>query len=147
MVHSGNSFKTCSTRAPVRHSIIALLCLIFCTPTLAATIEQPLNNPTHEATARRIFHELKCVVCEGQSLADSDAVLAKQIRAHVRTRVESGQSQEEILTYFRDRYGEAILMRPPVERHTALLWLAPLLLLLVGMFFVRRATKTPGGDA
>lgn len=107
----------------------------------AASIERPLEDPVQEQLARSIFTELRCVVCEGQAVSDSDATLAAQMRAHVRELVAEGKSKDEVLDYFRERYGEKILMRPPLESHTALLWLAPLLLLTLGGAIVWRTTR------
>lgn len=107
----------------------------------AANIERPLPDAQQEQLARTLFTELRCVVCEGQSVGDSDATLAAQMRAHVRELVAQGKTREEVLNYFRDRYGEQILMTPPVEGRTALLWLAPLLLLALGGMLVWRATR------
>lgn len=109
-------------------------------PAYALTLETPLPQPAQEQTARAIFRELKCVVCEGQALADSDAALAVQMRAQVRAMVAAGQSETEILNYFRARYGAAILLTPPLEAATWLLWFAPLLLLASGGWLIHRTT-------
>lgn len=127
----------------MRRSLIALIGMLFCVAAHAASIEQPLASSADEARARAIFHELKCVVCEGQSLADSDAALAKQMRARVRDMVANGASTPEILSFFRERYGDRILLTPPWARATALLWLAPVLLLLIGGMVMWRATRNP----
>ncbi len=79
---------------------IFVCCLLLFTQAHAASIEQPLADVGQEQTARTIFGALKCVVCEGQSLADSDAALAKQMRQHVRTLVAQGKSRNEILAFF-----------------------------------------------
>lgn len=113
----------------------ALLTLLFCLAAhgaFAVTIEQPLADPAQEATAQATFRELKCVVCEGQALGESDAPLAQQMRAEVRGMVGEGKSEAEVLAFFRAHYGERILLNPPVEPVTFLLWLMPLILLLVG---------------
>lgn len=130
----------------MRASILGLACALWFGIAQAATIEQPLPNAAQEQTARALFHELKCVVCEGQSLADSDAALAKQMRAHVRLMVAEGKTADEVLAFFRTRYGEQILLTPPVEGSTALLWVAPLLLLAVGGALVWRNTRHHDGD-
>lgn len=117
-------------------------CVLMMGTAHAASIERPLADAAQEETARHIFSELRCVVCEGQSLSDSDATLAAQMRAHVRELVAEGKTEPEVLDYFRTRYGEQILMTPPVEGTTALLWLAPLMLLTAGGFMVWRATRT-----
>lgn len=111
----------------------------------AAVIDQPLMDAAQEKTAHTLFRELRCVVCEGQSLAESDATLAVQMRAHVRELVRQGKSEKEILAYFRDRYGEHILLTPPIEGKTALLWLAPLMLLAGGSYTVWHATRQKNG--
>ncbi len=119
--------------------IVILLCANFAH---AATIEQPLPNAAQEQTARHIFTELRCVVCEGQSVAESDASLAGEMRQHVRRLVAAGESEPAILAEFRADYGDRILLTPPLESSTAPLWLAPLLLLLLGAAIVWRATRT-----
>jgi cytochrome c-type biogenesis protein CcmH len=125
----------------VKNSLRAFACcLLLFTQAHAASIEQPMADAAQEQTARAIFHELKCVVCEGQSLADSDAALAKQMRSHIRQLLADGKSHDEIIDFFRTRYGEQILLAPPFISTTWLLWLAPLLLLLAGGALVWRAT-------
>jgi len=116
--------------------------LLFLTTVVhAAVIEKPLPDATREASAQQLFHALKCVVCEGQSLADSDAQLAIQMRAKVREMLSEGKSEHEVLAFFRESYGERILMQPPLSAHTALLWLAPCLLLLGGGLAVWKVTR------
>lgn len=123
--------------------LFAFAAMFFITAAHAATIEPPLTNPQQETLAHTIFLELRCVVCEGQSIADSDAVLAAQMRAEVRHQIESGKTREEVLAYFRERYGDRILMTPPINERTSLLWLAPLMILIGGAYLVRRATRSP----
>lgn len=130
----------------MRNSLALLIALAWFGAAHAASIDQPLMDAAQEKTAHSIFRELRCVVCEGQSLAESDATLAVQMRAHVRTLVNEGKSEDEVLAYFRARYGEHILLTPPMERKTALLWLAPLLLLGGGSYAVWRATRQKNGD-
>lgn len=125
----------------------ALLWVLFFSVAHAANLDQPLVDGAQEQTARQVFRELRCVVCEGQSLADSDATLAVQMRAHVRELVAQGKSQAEILDYFRTRYGDHILLTPPLEPYTVLLWLAPLLLLGGGGCLVWRITRPKNGDS
>lgn len=117
----------------------ALLSLVQ-VPALAQSrqMEVPLAQQAQEQRAREIFHQLRCEVCEGQTIADSNAVLAQDMRMLVRQRVEEGQSDEAILTYFADRYGRDILMRPPMDASTAPLWIAPLFMLVLGGWFVIR---------
>ena len=124
----------------------SLATILFCVTAHAATIEKPLENPKQEQTARELFRELRCMVCEGQSLAESDAVLAIQMREHIRTLVASGETHDAILHEFERDYGQRILMNPPIETTTLLLWAAPFLLLLLGMVIITRATRKREGN-
>ena len=125
-----------------KHAVASLLMLA--STAHAASIEKPLNDPAQEQTARTIFRELKCVVCEGQSLAESDATLARQMRERIRDMVGQGKSEQQVLDYFREHYGEQILMTPQLQPLTALLWGAPLLLLGFGAVLVWRTTRRAG---
>lgn len=121
---------------------VAVLACLFVARTAGATsIEPPLADTAKEHLAQDIFHEVRCAVCEGQSIADSDAVLAAQMRAHVRKLITAGKSEAEILDEFRERYGDKIIMTPPVAQRTWLLWAAPVLLVAGGAFLIRNATK------
>lgn len=107
----------------------------------AATIEAPLADPLQEASARQVFSALKCVVCEGQSLADSDAKLAIQMRARIRTMAGQGQSPDAIMQFFRESYGDKILMQPPAQGAALAVWLLPILLLACGAYGIYRFTR------
>lgn len=120
----------------------ALIVALFCVSAQAVTIEKKLPDAAQERVATRVIRQLNCVVCEGQALADSDATFAREMRAEIRRMAGEGQSEQELLTYFRTRYGTRILLTPPVERSTALLWLAPLFFLLAGGMFLWRFTRT-----
>lgn len=103
-----------------------------------ATPDVPLTDAAQEERARGLFRELRCEVCEGQTIADSNAPLASDMRSLVRGKVAAEQSDAAILTFFAERYGDNILMRPPVAARTLPLWLAPIgFLLLGGLVFVR----------
>lgn len=104
----------------------------------AFTPEPALQNTAQEAVAQHSFRQLRCVVCDGQSLAESDATLAVQMRSEIRSMAKKGQSETDILRYFQQRYGDSILMSPPLNTHTYLLWGAPLLLLLAGITLLGR---------
>ena len=110
--------------------------------------DERLADPALEARARELNKELRCVVCQSQSIDDSDAPLAADLRKVVRERLVAGDSDEDVLAYVADRYGSYVLLKPPMSGSTALLWAAPALLLaiaaLVGAFFVRRG-KGPAG--
>lgn len=98
-----------------------------------------LNIPAEkEATAKGLFRELHCMVCNGQSLADSDAKLAEDMRNLIRQQLLEGQTPDAIKQFLRERYGDSILMDPPVSSSTLALWLAPLLMLLAGGAWMMR---------
>ncbi|WP_051329131.1 cytochrome c-type biogenesis protein [Geminicoccus roseus] len=101
-------------------------------PAAISPAEQ-LADPAQEARARALGQELRCLVCQNQSIDDSDADLAKDLRRVVRERIEAGDSDREILDYLTDRYGEFVLLRPPVSRATWVLWFGPLVLLVVAV--------------
>jgi cytochrome c-type biogenesis protein CcmH len=125
----------------MRASLILMLTLL-CLPAHAVTIERKLANTEQEQIAQRVIQQLNCVVCEGQPLADSDATFAREMRAEIRRMAAEGTSEQAILEFFRQRYGTQILLTPPVERSTLLLWLAPLLFVLCGGWFLWRFTNT-----
>lgn len=91
-----------------------------------------LPDPALEARAQHLFTQLRCLVCQNQTIADSDARIAGDLRLLVRTRLQNGGSDQEILDYIHSRYGDFVLMRPPVNPATWGLWFAPAILLLVG---------------
>jgi cytochrome c-type biogenesis protein CcmH len=101
------------------------------TPSMAA-YEEALVDATQEARARSLFRELRCVVCQGQSIDESNADLAADLRQIVRGMIAEGESDEGIKTFLVDRYGVFVLMRPPMRSDTYLLWFGPVLLLLFG---------------
>jgi cytochrome c-type biogenesis protein CcmH len=101
----------------------------------AAVAVQPdevLANPQLESRARALSRELRCMVCQNQSIDDSDAPLARDLRILVRERLAAGDSDGPVLDFLVKRYGEFVLLRPRMEWHTALLWFTPLLVLLAG---------------
>lgn len=122
------------------NSLISFIVALFSTAALAITLDTPLPDAAQEAQARVIFEELRCVVCEGQSLAESNAALAVQMRVHVREMVHAGKREPEILAFFRERYGDTILMQPPVTVRTVALWLSPFAFLMLGGWFLWKRT-------
>ncbi len=96
------------------------------------------DNPEQEARFQQLTQELRCLVCQNQNLADSDADLARDLRMEVYEMVKSGQSADEIKAFLVARYGDFVLYRPPLQRNTLLLWGLPPLLLVIGLFFLWR---------
>jgi len=94
------------------------------------------DDPAKQARYERLIEELRCLVCQNQSLADSDADLAKDLRDEVYGIIQSGKDEAEAVRFLTDRYGDFVLYRPPVKGITLLLWGGPLLILLIGGWFV-----------
>lgn len=117
------------------------LLVLLAAPAFAVTFETPLPDPAREAAAQRVIHQLKCVVCEGQSLAESDAPFAHQMRLEIRRQIGSGLNEAEAVAYFRERYGDRILLTPPFSPATYMLWFAPLLLVVAGIGLWARAAR------
>ena len=107
---------------------------------------QQLNDPAKEAQAKALMNTLRCLVCQGQSIADSDAPLAGDMRHEVRAKIAAGESPEAIRQWLVARYGNWVSYDPPFDRATALLWLAPLLFLAIGGWFAFGRFRR-GGDA
>ncbi|MEA2841693.1 MAG: cytochrome c-type biosis protein CcmH [Methylobacteriaceae bacterium] len=130
----------------------ALAFVVFLTtlvPAYAVKPDEVLADPKLEARARAISSELRCMVCQNQSIDDSDAPLARDLRILVRERLKGGESDNSIRTFLTARYGDFILLKPPLKFETALLWLGPgVLLLLAGALIAfRRSRKGDGGFA
>jgi cytochrome c-type biogenesis protein CcmH len=100
-----------------------------------------LTDPAEEAEATELMTELRCLVCQGQSIHDSDAEMAGDMRHLVRTRIQAGESPDQVRSFLIDRYGNWVSYQPRLDRDTFVLWLAPLLLLLAGGFLVLRRIK------
>ncbi len=104
--------------------------------------EKRLSDPAEEARAQEIMKQLRCLVCQNQSIVDSDAGLAKDIRIIVRERILAGDTDQQVLTFMTERYGDWVLLKPPFDGATIILWLSPLLLLGIGFFIVMRNQRT-----
>ncbi len=117
----------------------------------AANPDDRLADPELEARAQAVGRELRCVVCQSQSIEDSDAPLAQDLRRLVRERISAGDTDREALDYIAARYGDYVLLRPPVRGSTFLLWAAPagLLMLAAGaaVVFLRGRGGTPAAEA
>jgi len=127
----------------------AWLLLILCLPLLAyANIEAyRFDDPDKEARYRVLIAELRCLVCQNQNLADSNAELAQDLRRQTYEMVQKGSSSEEVITYMVQRYGDFVLYRPPFRPSTALLWAGPFIIFVIGvgilLLFIRRRNKEP----
>lgn len=107
---------------------------------------QQLDDPAQEARARELMGTLRCLVCQGQSIADSDAPLAGDMRSQVREKILAGESPEAIRDWLIARYGNWVSYDPPLGADTALLWAAPILALLVGLWLALGQLRRRGQD-
>ena len=108
-------------------------------PPARAAVSDPaemLRDPAQEERAREIGRELRCMVCQNQSIEDSDAELARDLRRIVREQVSAGRSEGEVVRYLHERYGDFVLLRPPVKPETWLLWGTPVIALGLGMAMI-----------
>ena len=114
---------------------------------IGATANDPaerLADPAQEARARALFREVRCLVCQNESIDDSEADLAEDLRKVVRTQVAAGRSDAEVKRYLTDRYGEFVLLKPPFSPGNAILWLTPFAIVLGGgAILILRARKPP----
>ena len=101
-------------------------------PAFAVLPDEQLKDPAQEARARELSKQLRCVVCQNQSIDDSDAPLAADLRVLLRERIAAGDTDEQAVAYLVDRYGTYVLLKPPLEADTILLWLGPLAIVLLG---------------
>jgi cytochrome c-type biogenesis protein CcmH len=117
---------------------VLLLTVLAAVPAWAVRPDEMLADPKLEARAREVGQELRCLVCRNQSIDDSDADLAHDLRVLVRERIKAGDSNDQVIDFVRARYGDFVLLRPPFETGTLLLWGGPALILLLGGFGIQR---------
>ncbi|MGO4525570.1 cytochrome c-type biogenesis protein CcmH [Microvirga sp. 2MCAF35] len=116
----------------MRFVLAFLAALLFSGPVFAVQPDEVLKNPTLEKRAREISSGLRCLVCQNQSIDDSDAQLAKDLRILVRERLVAGDTDGQVRDFLVQRYGEFVLLKPTFSTHTLLLWLTPALVLVLG---------------
>jgi cytochrome c-type biogenesis protein CcmH len=126
---------------------LLIVASLWLTPVLALDPGEALSDGALETRARALSQELRCLVCQNQSIDDSDAPLARDLRQMVRLRLVAGDSDAQIRAAVVERYGEFALFRPRLASHTAPLWAMPIVILLLGGFFgfrlMRQNTSTP----
>lgn len=117
--------------------------LIFFVSLTFGTMAQlaPGEDPELDKRLMKLSQELRCLVCQNETLADSQADLAADLRRQIREQMRAGKSDQEILAFLTDRYGDFVLYRPPVKPRTYLLWFGPFVLLAVGFFALYRYVK------
>ena len=127
----------------LRFIVVAALLTLVAVPAFAVLPDEVLDDPVLEERARDLSAMLRCMVCQNQSIDDSDADLARDLRILVRERLLAGDSDEEVVAYIVSRYGEFVLLRPRFNYRNALLWGAPLLLLMVGGVAIAIRARRP----
>ena len=118
--------------------IIISICLIqlFSDNSFTVEPEEVLENQKQELRARNISKNIRCMICQNQSIDESNAPLAKDLRILIRNKIKEGKKDKEIYIFLTDRYGDFILLKPPLKSSTLALWLLPFIFLIIGFFIV-----------
>ena len=130
----------------LRLPLVLAFLLALSAPAFAVQPDEVMKDPALETRARALSSELRCMVCQNQSIDDSDAPLARDIRILIRDRIGKGESNDAVRTYLVSRYGDFILLKPPLKTETLLLWLSAPLTLVAGLgavWFARRRAPPP----
>lgn len=129
-------------------ALLAIVLTLMPSMLYAVQPDEIMADPAQEARARNLSRELRCMVCQNQSIDDSDAPLARDLRLLVRERIAAGNTDQQVMDFLVARYGEFVLLKPRFTSHTLLLWLLPPLALIGGgvalWFFSRRRTPSSG---
>jgi cytochrome c-type biogenesis protein CcmH len=131
----------------IRRLVYVVLLLLSASPVFAVNPDEVLADPALEARARALSAQLRCMVCQNQSIDDSNAELAKDLRVLVREQITAGDSDEAVIDYVVSRYGEFVLLKPRLETKTLLLWGAPIVLLLAGAAVMIVSARRRSGRA
>ena len=122
--------------------------LSFTMSVVAAPIETfKFDSPETEKVFHKLSEELRCLVCQNQNIAESNAELAKDLRLEIYTMLQKGQTEDEIVDFMVERYGDYVLYRPPFKPMTWLLWFGPLMIFALGIFFAMRFMKSQSSDS
>lgn len=131
----------------IRQLIIGGLCALFLAAAPIAhaqtetQISPSISETEIEQRAREVGRALRCVVCQNQSIEESDASLAQDMRTLVRARIRGGESNDDVIDYMQSRYGDFVLLDPPVQTNTYILWAFPFLLLVLGLLWFAKAAR------
>ena len=120
---------------------LLILAMLFANFTFAGEAQPLAADPALEARLKTMSQELRCLVCQNSTLADSSAPLAEDLRKEIRAQMRAGKSDQEVIDYLVERYGDFVRYRPPVNNSTALLWFGPFLILIIGGFVLYRVLK------
>ena len=127
-------------------TLMAVIAAVFCMAAASDPAER-LPDPADEARARALFAQVRCLVCQNESIDDSEAELAHDLRAIVREQVAAGRSDAQIRSFLTDRYGEFVLLKPAFSPGNAALWLVPFLIVGLGVCLLIRQLRRRGPDA
>jgi cytochrome c-type biogenesis protein CcmH len=116
--------------------ILALILALFSFSSVLYAVEQPIKDAYQEQRAKDIFKSLKCEVCQGQSILDSESDFAKSARSLIRQKIEAGLNDEQIYDTLKNSYGQQIMFKPPFDGQTVILWLIPFMLVFAGFITV-----------
>jgi len=129
----------------MRYSVWTIIFCLFVgigsVPHVAAQDNNAKSEQVLEARAKEVGRSLRCVVCQNQSIEESDASLAEDMRRLVRARIDAGDSNAEVIAYMQSRYGDFVLLEPPIQSNTYALWALPFVLLTAALFWFSRQTK------
>jgi len=143
--------KSLQSRRRLHLMLTALLGLAASSPAYAVQPDEMLRDPALEARARTLSQDLRCVVCQNQNIDDSNAPLARDLRVLLRDRLTAGDDDRQAIDYIVARYGNFVLLKPPMQINTVLLWIGPLLVLIAAAIgfgrFIRRASAVPADAA
>ena len=123
-----------------------ILVLLLANTVFAGDAKPLTDDPVIEARLKAMSSELRCLVCQNTTLADSTAPLAEDLRKEIREQLRAGKSDQEVIDYLVARYGDFVRYRPPVNNETALLWFGPFVLLIIGGFVLYRVLKKHAGS-
>jgi cytochrome c-type biogenesis protein CcmH len=126
-----------------RSVLAALLVLAVAAPACAIEPQEQLTDPALEARARTLGQQLRCLVCQNESIDDSNADLARDLRTIVRERLTAGDSDQQVLGFVTARYGDYVLLRPPVRAGTLVLWFGPVVLLVTAIIAMTLRRRRP----
>jgi cytochrome c-type biogenesis protein CcmH len=122
--------------------VLLFLLILLSGPVALAVIESyTFDTPQQEALYKRLIAELRCLVCQNQNIADSNAELAQDLRRKTHELIVAGKSEDEITAYMVQRYGDFVLYQPPMKPQTALLWIGPFVILALGLFVLIRVIR------
>jgi cytochrome c-type biogenesis protein CcmH len=131
----------------VKRLLLSILCLLISTGALARVEVHDFDSPEQEQRYNKLIDELRCLVCQNQNLADSNAELAVDLRRKTYEMVKQDKSEQEIADFMVDRYGDFVLYRPPLNSSTLLLWTGPFIILSIGVALLIRTIRRRRADA